>query len=311
MPRLVLAALFVLSFLAAVARPAAGQEPAPRPVPTIEGGGGMIGSDVPGAPCTLVELAPGYPGYRGFVTGLFGPGEAACLEELQRHDPWFDRAQQDAENLTAAARLGLAGDPSQWVWENWLEIEAERGLPLTCYIDAYRRMAAGEPYVRAAVDQFDIRLQVGSIDSNDLLGRTAVGLDVPNYVLQQNFQTDYYLRATAWLTTGLAHANAPEILAAIDLLIESMHTQGGGIPIIHERITTQGGYAPVPRDACPDDQIFIATMTLPPYEFPYPGELHSAMVDTLHALGNEWRGELAQGSDESFRRFLKRNTFLR
>lgn len=144
-------AMLVLAFLATAGSHVAAQELTPSPFPTLIDGG-MVGSDVPGAPCTLVELAPGYPGYRGFVTGLFGPGEATCLEELQRRNPWFDRGQQDAENLAAAARLGLAGDPSHWVWENWLAIEAKRGLPLTCYIDAYRRMAAGESYVRTVLD---------------------------------------------------------------------------------------------------------------------------------------------------------------
>src|SRR5690242_4498357 len=49
--------------------------------------------------CTLVELQPGYPGYRGFVTGLAGRGEAACLEDLTRLDPRFDRAREDTENV--------------------------------------------------------------------------------------------------------------------------------------------------------------------------------------------------------------------
>ena len=185
----------------------------------------MVGSDVPGAPCTLVELAPGYPGYRGFVSGLFGPVQPPVLKNYNAVILGSIEAQQDAENLAAAARLGLAGDPSQWVWENWLAIEAKRGLPLTCYIDAYRRMAAGEPYVRAVLDEFDVRVLVRSIDSNDLLGRTAERLDIPNYALQRTFQTDYYLRATAWSATGLAHANAPEILVAIDPLIEWMNSR--------------------------------------------------------------------------------------
>ena len=169
-------------------------------------------------------------------------------------------------------------------------------------------MAVGEPYVRAVLDEFDVRVLVGSIDSNDLLGRTAERLDVPNYALQRTFQTHYYLRVTAWSATGLAHANAPAILVAIDPLIEWMNSPGGGIPILHERITTQGGYAPVPHDACPDDQIFIATMTLPPYQF--PGQVHNAMVNSLHTSAKLWLGELVQGTDESFRRFLKRNNFV-
>lgn len=67
MPRFVLVAMLVLSLCATTGRPAAAQEPSPSPVPTLIGGG-MVGSEVPGAPCALVELAPGYPGYRGFVT---------------------------------------------------------------------------------------------------------------------------------------------------------------------------------------------------------------------------------------------------
>ena len=50
-------------------------------------------------------------------------------------------------------------------------------------------------------------------------------------------------------------------------------------------------------------------MTLPPYQF--PGQIHNAMINSLHTSANLWLGELAQGTDESFRRFLKRNNFVR
>ena len=295
----------------------------PSPVPTIPGGPGMTGSDYSGptpvvalqtATCTPVELKPGYPGYRGFVTGLYGPGEVACLQELQRLYPWFDREQEDAGNAAAAERLGLAGGPSTWVWENWLAIEDERGLPVTCYVDAYQAMAQGTPFAQAQITPFDARTLVGAIGSSDLMGRTAVATGVDTYALERMFLTDYELRAEAWWATGSQHNNAAQLHSAINEYVAWIYSPDGGAPLtteLLELVKTQGGYAPVPESACPLDQIILAGTTVEAAYYGFiPDQLASAMVSTFKAHVDQWLAERARGSTQPLRQFLDANMTL-
>lgn len=274
----------------------------------------MSGSDDPDASgsskpqeadCTLVELRPGYPGYRGFVTGLYGAGEATCLEDLRQLYPWFDQDKEDAENFAAAARLDLAGVPSTWVWENWLAIEETRGFPLTCYLSAYQLIVQGEPFTRASVAENDVRLLVGNIDSRELLGRVAATANVPLWSLENVFPTDYHLRAMAWATSGKRQINAEELLMAFDSIALMFNTPGQGGPVISSLVQTQGGYVPVPGRACPDDQVFLARITISADQWAYPafGLLGNFDVNT-----GLWRAEIAQGSTQPLRRFLRENT---
>ena len=110
---------------------------------------------------------------------LSGPGEAACLEELERLYPWFDREHEDAENAAAASRLGLTGDASDWVWENWLAIEDAPGyrsratwMPTDACITASR-------FLPLPVAEDDLRMRLGTIGSTELLSRTAATSGVP------------------------------------------------------------------------------------------------------------------------------------
>ena len=102
--------------------------------------------DLTSAQCSEVEVFPGYPGFRGYVTGVDGFGDVACLAELEASDSGFDRDDVNRLNQAAASRLGIAGQPTDWTWENWMAIEAERGLAQTCYSCAIEDGAVrGEP----------------------------------------------------------------------------------------------------------------------------------------------------------------------
>lgn len=78
--------------------------------------------------CELVELYPGYPGYIGYVMSVDGVGDHACLEDLEDEDRSFDRKAEDDANLKAARSLSINGGSELWTWENWMAIEAERGM---------------------------------------------------------------------------------------------------------------------------------------------------------------------------------------
>jgi hypothetical protein len=303
--------------------PARQQEEQPTPGPSIPGGPGMIGSDYPGPPpaaalqsatCTLVELHPGYPGYRGFITGLYGSGEGACLEELERLYPWFDRSVEDAENMAAAVRLGLAGGASTWVWENWLAIEDERGLSPTCYMEAFKQLAAGVSYRRIPIAPDDARLLVGTLGSSELIGRSAAEAGMAKWKLEEMFLTDYDLRAIAWGASGSRHNDAIELKTAIDQYVTWLGSPDRGYPDtsgLQKLITTQGGYAPVPASACPDDQIFLAGITAEAsYYAVIPPQIASALLGQFEVLVTQWLGERATGSTQSLRRFLKANMNL-
>ena len=68
------------------------------------------------------------PDYRGDVTGLDGIGDHAFLEDILASNPGFDPPLEDPLNTEAARRLELAGAIIEWTWENWLGVEAERGV---------------------------------------------------------------------------------------------------------------------------------------------------------------------------------------
>lgn len=256
--------------------------------------------------CTLVELRPGYPGYRGFVTGLYGAGEAACLEELATLYPWFDPATEDAANAAAAASLGLTGDPSVWVWEHWLAIEAARGLLPACYLAAYQQMPAGGFASLPAADD-DPRLLVGNIGSQEFVWRVAGALGVTPGAISASFPDDYLLRAVGWAYSGLAYPTAWDILAGAEAAMSSLSAPGADAPYIVGRVRLQGGYAPVPPSACPDDQLFLALTTIATVRLVNSGPVGKAFLNEVEFAATSWRGQVARGAQISLRDYLIAN----
>ncbi|MFT4038278.1 MAG: hypothetical protein QM692_08880 [Thermomicrobiales bacterium] len=274
----------------------------------------LLGSPIPsattmaqsGGPCTLVELQPGYPGYRGFVTGLYGVGEGACLEDLQVAYPGFDPAAEDAANAAAAARLGISGDASTWLWENWLAIEAERGMIPTCYQDARAAMEDGAAYIRAAEFPGDARLEVGMPGTTNWIDRVSDNFGANTAQMREYFADDLYFRAGAWGMTGETNPNAWALKSGGDALMSAVNSPGGGPPATYRLVVFQGGYAPVPANACPEDQWFFAGVSMLTMFWSSP--LVSAYMGELEQLHQNWLNDVVYtGGGQSLREYLAEN----
>ena len=214
--------------------------------------------------CQLVELYPGYPGYSGYVAGVDGPGEVACLDDLIATDPSFEKIAEDAANRAAARAIELAGLPADWTWENWMAIEAERGLPLTCYSCLFRDDDPQPVLPRAASEPSDPRLLMGGYGTTDAISQSAALADMgpmaTNFIREQ-FRADHMLRAFVGLTWP-GHHTAEEMIGAYDTLFEGIAGPGNALigfeaQQMWETILIQGGYAPTPSTAHIDDQLYM------------------------------------------------------
>jgi hypothetical protein len=252
-----------------------------------------------------VELYPGYPGYRGFLAGLAGPGEVVCLEQLQRDFPWFNRDREDQENAAAAVRLGLAGGRMDWVWENWLSIEAERGLSLTCYTCAQEQIAAGEPYQAGPANPDDIRLRVGSFGSSELLYRLAGLHGIEMWEMDSYAANDYQLRAVAWIANAPRHINAWELESTYDVLGEAIAAdQVAGWQVMGVALD-RGGYAPTPPQAAIEDQVFLLTTALEAQVLHVSQGQTRALWANYNAFLREWLSQRMTGSTLGLGKFIR------
>lgn len=216
--------------------------------------------------CTLVELRPGYPGYQGFITGVQGIGDHACLEDLERDFPRFSKRSEDKVNRRAARELGVAGSPDEWTWENWLAIEGKRGPISTCYVCALLNQGRRPQPSNTDVDRDDPRLISGRIGSTWLMTYVRDTYGAPAWLTPVD---DYSFRALVILIYGEPHLNAPQLLDAYDLYGEQWVTESmkpGGRFLNSEWVWNQvldrGGYFAIPNNASPDDQIFAVTVGL-------------------------------------------------
>jgi hypothetical protein len=208
--------------------------------------------------CTLVELFPGYPGYRGVVTGMLanwgGVGDWACLEALEALNPSFDKNKVDAANIAAARELGISGQPEDWTWENWMQIEAVRGLPMQCYSCVLLSAEIIPMNTAVRPDPTDPRILLGY--PGRIVSHTLVNADRQSV---KYWQDDYQLRTTAYFWDGL-RLNAPQLLDMYDQLNLYIRTPGSpslDLSKCMDISIEQGGYTWVPDNASREDQVFI------------------------------------------------------
>jgi hypothetical protein len=255
-----------------------------------------------------VELYPGYPGYRGYIAGVKGSGEIACLQELIAADPSFNKDAEDAANLSAARVIGLNGAPIDWTWENWMAIEAERGLAPTCYSCLFRDDGPGPDRRMAAWDPSDPRLQMGGYGTSEAIGQAAaragLGRGAAARLLQDMFDpddqdglgADHVLRALIGLTWP-GHHTAVEMLDAYDVLIAEVSAPGTGFfdpGQLWEMMLDQGGYAPTPPTATLDDQLYMVRISAEAACVSMPDDTCRAWLATYGRIEGQWLTEWAQ-----------------
>lgn len=206
--------------------------------------------------CPFVELLPGYPGFKGFVTGVDGVGDYACLTDLKAVSG-FSRGRTDAAHLQAAHDLGIDGDLEDFTWENWTAIEAQQGLPATCFLCAlFSSDSRQEPAPR---DMTDARLLIGDIDSDAMIYRLKEQYGVGQSLLNHGY-TDYDLRILATLTSNSYYPNAPELVDLIDYVFSALTGANGNQDYLDPlsywyAIIDRGGWFLLPQSASPEEQL--------------------------------------------------------
>jgi len=168
----------------------------------------------------------------------------------------------DAANLTAAQAIGLTGTPKVWTWENWMAIEAERGLLPTCYSCLFQDVDPSPVRERAAWDPSDPRLQMGGYGASEALTRAAAtaGLELNMAAFfKEAFGADHALRAFVG-ETWPGHHTAPEMIGAYDALFAQYAEPDVDFfdpGQMWQTMLTQGGYAPTPPTAHIEDQLYM------------------------------------------------------
>ncbi len=218
--------------------------------------------------CTVVELYPGYPGYRGNITGVMplwnGQGDYECLETLEQNDPEFGRAEEDQANQLAADALGINGSMNLWTWENWMLIEAERGLPASCYSCLMIDTDVEPLRQDIQPESDDYRLRTGIIGQSEAIRLISneLGINDPDQVqlIADFFQEDdYLLRVTAYVM-GSPTQNAEELYVEMQRWVQGVASPNGISSFVDPSMVLQiaiwerGGYTPVPESATTDDQ---------------------------------------------------------
>lgn len=249
-----------------------------------------------------VELFPGYPGYRGYVGGVDGVGDHARLDDLVALDAGFDRTAEDRANLDAGRRLGLAGGPHLWTFENWMAVEAERGFAPVCYWCAILRADERTPPVGVAPDPNDPRLAIGTPRTSWWRGALASERGLPASAVTGAFATDQHLRAYILLAHPGQHLNAAEVQAGAATTVDALNSVGGASPDARWLLTNaldQGGYAPTPASAAPDDQAFMLWSAFASVAVSMPGPVHSALLSQLQFAIDGWIADTAAGEAAS------------
>ncbi len=280
----------------------------------VEGGPSTLGSEgqmadltMPG--CELVELYPGYPGYHGFVTGLDGIGDHACLQNLEAAYPTFDRAREDAVNVAAARRLGLNGQPQDWTWENWMAVEAERGLSPTCYSCAIA-VAPNRPEPSGtSVRPDDPRLRIGDMWGNTAMFILASEHNFPPSVVNTTLPYDRNLRAIIGMLNPGRYLNAADMATAYSLAGDQLAAQGLFINsnVVLNNLIAQGGYAPTPGTAQPDDQVFMIMVGAEAAIRFLAPMLQEAYLQMFTGYAMQWRADLLDGHAPSFAEWLQQH----
>ncbi len=262
--------------------------------------------------CTLVELRPGYPGYRGYVTGIAGAGEAACVEQLEADFPLFSSSEEDRLNLEAANRLGVQGTMDEWVWETWMAIAAERGLFPVCYVCIWTGNDYGPPpTVRISVSPDDPRLQLADVGLHSFVQRYAAGMNiVPQISLIPWLLNDDELRMVAALLTDVDYPTASQLVTtAYQWLDRNFTSSNVDFPYLLTRKLNRGGYYPAAIGMEYADQFYLVDYLHTMDYWKRTGLMlegyYSAMLATVNNRESQYLLEVSNGFSGSYGEYVR------
>lgn len=257
--------------------------------------------------CTYMELHPGYPGYQGYVTGVDGVGDFACVEDLEDASPGFSHLKEDRANRSAAKRLGISGSADVWTWENWMEIELERGLtPVTCYSCAFDSSSKRTPPSDTDITRNGPRLNCGAYGTTSIMD----GLKSrPGYWAFGEIE-HYQLRAVITLAYSDSHVNSEELIAGYSEVLDGLVNGKGGAGMIDagalwDKMLSQGGYFPVAQNAVPNDQAFALELGLYGLIPFMPEDSFRMLAGNVDNALKQWGDAINRGqTDQSFCEYL-------
>ena len=248
----------------------------------------------------LIPLYPGYPGFRGYLPDTVGQLEWLCPDELDRLNPRFYRRTEDRRSRGAAEALGIAGVKEDWTWENWMAIEAERGLPSTCFACAIFNPPAfslREPPGR--VDRSsDPRYLISSLAEKNIALRWADSIGGNTASILNSAPTDLQIKALSGLTAAGDYLTAQEVVNLSEELLALLFGIEEG-PVFRfdtgkacRNLFDQHGYAPTPEDASVDDQIFTMVAGFHGISFLLPTNTANIHQSMLSRLIQDWQMEV-------------------
>jgi hypothetical protein len=270
--------------------------------------------------CDIVELYPGYPGYRGNINGVMphygGLGDYECLHILEQDFPQFDRAREDRANQQAADALGITGPMNLWTWENWMLIEAERGMTPSCYTCLMFDTKSSPTRLNVYPDQDDYRILTGFPGYITAIQTIAANAGIDNQMgidgtLQYYGYDDYTLRSVAY-SYGQPTMNAQELYVAMFDWVQVPFQPSGsdGLSVDPREmeataIYQNGGYALTPVNAAPADQVFLMFYSLSTYITHAPPATAEVVFSQFDLTVMEWRSSMGSGMTLSLAEFMQ------
>lgn len=256
--------------------------------------------------CTRVEVFPGYPMYRGYITGVNGAGDIVCAEELAAAG--FSRSDMIATLADAGASLGISGYLSDWTWENWMAVEAASGLPVTCFPCLMPPNQLPREPVNPLIHVYDPRLAFGEPDDTAKVLAIAADHGIDLAAMKRRFPSNQHLRAFAQLAVdGQGYLNAPELAAVYDLIGEILASGSQTLPGYDELwpiALARGGYAPTPASAPIDVQRYMMDWALEVSTWSVSPVFEEGIWNNYRLNVDAWMAERWQGSEVSLGEWL-------
>ena len=247
--------------------------------------------------CSIVELFPGYPGYRGYVSGVAGPGEGACIDDLKSKYPRFSQREQDGENQRAARQLGIRSAQDELTWENWMAIGAAREFGDICYACEYANWPQAPVFTEVEVANDDPRILAGLFGEKQVARRFVTENGLAAFETDR-LPPDDSLRAIAGVLYSPSVLDAYDLLDAEDEFLSyftGIKKVNGSyayfdISKFYHDLVDRGGYVDTPASASAFDQFYTIGEGINSLSyFGIDPQTHQYMLNQAQQLWNDWQ----------------------